>query len=80
VVRARGGPCKIFVSVPGPTINVLSDETLAPGDARQYDQPDLNAVVYDAAACDVWVNGERKPSGKPGERRSYTVQKTTPGG
>ncbi|XVQ12593.1 serine/threonine-protein kinase [Spirillospora sp. CA-255316] len=80
VVRASGGPCKIFVSVPGPTINVLSDETLAQGDARQYDQPDLNAVVYDAAACDVWVNGERKPAGKPGERRSYTVQKTTPGG
>ncbi|MFC5751994.1 serine/threonine-protein kinase [Actinomadura rugatobispora] len=80
VVRARSGPCKIFVSVPGPTINVISDETLERGDARQYDQPDLNAVVYDAAACDVWVNGERKPGGKPGERRSYTVQKATSGG
>ena len=80
VVRAGAGPCKIFVSVPGPTLNVLSDETLAQGDARQYDQPDLNAVVYDAAACDVWVNGERKPAGKPGERRSYSVRKATPGG
>ncbi|GAA2421603.1 hypothetical protein GCM10010191_36480 [Actinomadura vinacea] len=80
VVRARTGPCKIFVSVPGPNINVISDETLAAGDARQYDQPNLNAVVYDAAACEVWVNGERRPGGKPGERRSYTVQGATSGG
>ncbi|MFF5260709.1 serine/threonine-protein kinase [Actinomadura viridis] len=78
VVRARTGPCKIFVSVPGRTINVVSDETLAPGDARQYDQPRLDAVVYDAAACEVWVNGERRPAGEPGQRRSYTVR--APGG
>jgi len=80
VVMARTGPCKIFVSVPGPTINVVSDETLAMGDARQYDQPHLNAVVYDAAACEVWVNGARQPGGSPGERKSYTVQRSTPRG
>jgi serine/threonine protein kinase len=75
VVRARSGPCKIFVAVPGPTINVVSDETLEMGDARQYQQPNLNAVVYDAAACEVWVNGAQQPPGTPGERKSYTVQK-----
>ncbi|MEW2360179.1 serine/threonine-protein kinase [Spirillospora sp. NPDC029432] len=80
MVRARNGPCKIFVSVPGPTLNVLSDETLAKGDARQYDQQSLNAVIHDAAACEVWLNGRQQPAGGPGERKSYTVRKNTAGG
>jgi tRNA A-37 threonylcarbamoyl transferase component Bud32 len=78
MVRAKSGPCRIFVSVPGPTITVVSDETLAMGDARQYDQRSLNAVVYDAAACEVWLNGRRQPAGQPGERKSYTVQRSSP--
>ncbi|MEU8343042.1 Serine/threonine protein kinase [Actinomadura meyerae] len=76
VVRARTDACKIFVSVPGDAITVLSDETLRKGDARRYDQPRLNAVVYDASACDVWVNGEQKPAGAPGERKNYTLNKS----
>ncbi|MFC4050353.1 serine/threonine-protein kinase [Actinomadura syzygii] len=73
VVRARNSACKIFVSVPdGP---VLSDETLLESEARQYDQPRINAVIYDASACDVWVNGLRKPLGTPGERRNYALNK-----
>lgn len=75
VVRARTDTCKIFVSVPGNAMTVLSDETLHKGDARRYDQPRLNAVVYDASACDVWVNGEQKPPGAPGERKNYTLNK-----
>lgn len=75
VVRARTDACKIFVSVPGATMTVLSDETLRTGDARQYDQPRLNAVIYDMSACDVWVNGQQKPAGRPGERQSYTLNK-----
>ncbi|WP_433477179.1 serine/threonine-protein kinase [Spirillospora sp. CA-142024] len=75
VVRARTDACKIFVSVPGDAITVLSDETLHQGDARQYGQPRLNAVIYDASACDVWVNGQEKPPGKPGERQNYTLNK-----
>jgi tRNA A-37 threonylcarbamoyl transferase component Bud32 len=75
VVRARTDACKIFVSVPGNAITVLSDETLHKGEARQYDQPRINAVVYDASACDVWVNGAQKPAGKPGERQNYTLNK-----
>ncbi|TDD85254.1 serine/threonine protein kinase [Actinomadura darangshiensis] len=75
VVRARTDACKIFVSVPGDAITVLSDETLHHGDARQYEQPRLNAVIYDASACDVWVNGQEKPAGKPGERKNYTLNK-----
>lgn len=73
VVRARTDACKIFVSVPGDAITVLSDETLRKNDARQYDQPRINAVIYDASACDVWVNGEQKPVGKQGERKNYTI-------
>ncbi|TDC54957.1 serine/threonine protein kinase [Actinomadura sp. KC345] len=75
VVRARTDSCKIFVSVPGDAITVLSDETLKKNEARQYDQPRINAVVYDASACDVWVNGEQKPVGKAGERENYTINK-----
>jgi hypothetical protein len=75
VVRARSDLCKIFVSVPGNAPTVLSDETLRRGEARQYDQPRLNAVICDASACDVWVNGAQKPVGKPGERQSYTLNK-----
>lgn len=75
VVRARSDSCKIFVSVPGNAITVLSDETLRQGEARQYDQPRINAVIYDASACDVWVNGTQKPTGKPGERQNYTLNK-----
>ncbi|GAA1782717.1 serine/threonine-protein kinase [Actinomadura chokoriensis] len=75
VVRARNDECKIFVSVPGDTITVLTDESLHTGDLRQYDQPRLNAVVYDASACDVWVNGKEEPAGKPKERKNYTLNK-----
>ncbi|WP_344959444.1 serine/threonine-protein kinase [Actinomadura miaoliensis] len=79
VVRARTDHCKVFVSVPGPSIEVLTDETLPRGDARQYDRPRLNAVIHDASACDVWVNGQRKPLGESGRRQTYTVTKDTPG-
>ncbi|WP_131740745.1 serine/threonine-protein kinase [Actinomadura roseirufa] len=79
VVRARAAGCKIFVSVPGSAVTVLTDETLAVGEARKYDQQHLNAVVYDASACDVWVNGQRKPLGGAGERRSYTLTRAVGG-
>jgi tRNA A-37 threonylcarbamoyl transferase component Bud32 len=75
VVRARTDECRIFVSVPGDTITVLTDESLHKGDLRQYDQPRLNAVIYDASACDVWVNGKEEPAGKPKERKNYTLNK-----
>jgi hypothetical protein len=54
---------------------VLTDESLHSGDLRQYDQPRLNAVIYDASACDVWVNGKEEPAGKPKERKNYTLNK-----
>ncbi len=73
-MRARTDECRIFVSVPGDTITVLTDESLHQGDLRQYDQPRLNAVIYDASACDVWVNGEEEPC-KAKERKNYTLNK-----
>ncbi|MFG2005692.1 serine/threonine-protein kinase [Spirillospora sp. NPDC048911] len=80
VIRALAGTCRIFVSVPGQTINVLANETLVKGDTRQYDQPELNVVLHDAAACDVWVNGKQEPPGAPGATRRFPVKKTTSGG
>ncbi|RSN70716.1 MULTISPECIES: serine/threonine-protein kinase [Actinomadura] len=79
VVRAKSGACKIFVSVPGEAMTVLSDETLARGEARKYDHQRLNAVLYDASACDVWVNGRHEPGGAPGERKNLTVTRTIGG-
>ncbi|MBO2446897.1 serine/threonine protein kinase [Actinomadura barringtoniae] len=80
VVRARTDSCKITVVVPGATTNVLANETLPKGESRQYDQPRLSVVIPDSSACDVWVNGQQKPGGAPGERHSFTVVKTTSGG
>ncbi|MBT2213934.1 MULTISPECIES: serine/threonine-protein kinase [Actinomadura] len=78
-VRARNATCKIFVSVPGGVSTVLTDATLVEGEVRKYDQPRLNAVIYDASACDVWVNGRQKPLGSPGERKSYSLNRAAPG-
>ncbi|MDL4815754.1 serine/threonine-protein kinase [Actinomadura opuntiae] len=75
VVRARTGSCRIFVSVPGTAMKVLTDGVLPQGEARQYGESRINAVIYDASACEVWVNGRQKPLGKPGERVSYTLTK-----
>ncbi|GAA2138181.1 serine/threonine-protein kinase [Actinomadura napierensis] len=75
VVRARTGACRIFVSVPGTAMKVLTDGTIPKGEARQYGADRINAVIYDASACEVWVNGREKPQGKPGERVSYTLKK-----
>ncbi|WP_169514701.1 serine/threonine-protein kinase [Actinomadura atramentaria] len=78
MIRGRTAGCRIFVAVPGDTLTVLANnETVAVGSARRYDQPRLNAVVYDASACEVWVNGAKKPLGSPGERRNYTVRADT---
>jgi tRNA A-37 threonylcarbamoyl transferase component Bud32 len=75
LVKARTGGCRIFVAIPGDTLTVLANnETVPVGSARRFDQPRLNAVVYDSAACEVWVNGRKKPLGGPGERRNYTVR------
>ncbi|MFD0905393.1 serine/threonine-protein kinase [Actinomadura sediminis] len=78
-VRARNDACKIFVSIPGEAMTVLADETLKRDEARKYDQQRLNAVIYDASACDVWVNGRREPGGAPGERKNLTVTRTSGG-
>jgi tRNA A-37 threonylcarbamoyl transferase component Bud32 len=80
VVRARTDACKITVVVPGAQTNVLANETLPRGESRQYDQPRLSVVIPDSSACDVWVNGQQKPAGAPGERHSFNVTKTTSGG
>ncbi|MEU5880268.1 serine/threonine-protein kinase [Spirillospora sp. NPDC047279] len=78
VIRALGDTCRIFVSVPGQTINVLANENLVRGDTRQYDQGQLNVVLQDASACEVWVNGQ-KESPAQGTHR-FKVTKRTSGG
>ncbi|WP_084264988.1 serine/threonine-protein kinase [Actinomadura macra] len=75
-VRARTSGCRIFVAMPGDVITVLTDATLTIGEVRKYDQTLLNAVVYDASACDIWVNGRQQPLGRSGERKNYTLNRT----
>jgi hypothetical protein len=73
VIRAVGDQCRIFVARPGNT-EVVFDGVLAKGQIGRYDMPTLDAVVQNAAACDVWINGRRQPAGTPGERKRYTVR------
>ena len=75
-VRARNSGCRIFVAMPGDVLTVLTDATLTTGEVRKYDQSLLNAVIYDASACDVWVNGQQQPLGRSGERKDYTLKRT----
>ncbi|MBC6467131.1 serine/threonine-protein kinase [Actinomadura alba] len=72
VIRADGAPCKIFVASPGNT-EVVFDGVLAAGQVGQYDLPRLDAVIHDAAACEVWIHGRLEPKGRPGERKRFTV-------
>ncbi|MFI0450998.1 serine/threonine-protein kinase [Actinomadura sp. 6N118] len=80
VIRALTETCRIFVSVPGQSINVLANETLVKGDTRQYDQPQLNVVLHDAAACEIWINGAQQPPGRAGTTHRFPVKKATSGG
>lgn len=72
VIRAAGGPCRVFVARPGNT-EVVFDGVLADGQVGQYDLPRLDAVVNDTATCEVWIHGSLEPKGRPGERKRYTV-------
>jgi hypothetical protein len=72
VIRADGAPCRVFVARPGNT-EVVFDGVLAAGQVGQYDLPRIDAVVHDAAACEVWIHGRLEPKGPAGERKRYTV-------
>lgn len=77
VVRAVGERCKLFVASPG-TSQVIFDGMLHKGEVVQYDAPKLEAVISDASACDVWINGTEQPPGLPGQRRNHQITKSPP--
>ncbi|WP_198679387.1 serine/threonine-protein kinase [Thermomonospora amylolytica] len=74
VIRAVGDTCRIFVAEAG-SLNLEFRGTMARGEERVFDKPRLSAVIYDSAACEVWVNGRKQPMGAPGTRKDYLVQK-----
>lgn len=74
VVRATGDKCRLFVAYPG-TSQVIFDGPLHKGEVGQYDAPRLEAVVSEAADCDVWINGEEQPAGQPGQRMNHRITK-----
>ncbi|RAY14378.1 hypothetical protein DPM19_15570 [Actinomadura craniellae] len=78
VVRAVNDQCRLFVTS-GDALDIKYNGSLVKDDVRQFDEARLTAVVYDSAACEVWVNGVLQPLGNAGERKNYTIAKSTPG-
>lgn len=74
VVRAVGDTCKIFVTEAG-TLNFEFNGVMPKGEERVFDKPRLTAVIYDTAACEVWINGLKQPLGAPAGRKEYTIRK-----
>ncbi|SEG45591.1 Serine/threonine protein kinase [Thermomonospora echinospora] len=74
VVRAIGDTCKIFVTEAG-SLNFEFRGTMARGEERVFDKPRLSVVIYDTAACEVWIKGVKQPQGQPGTRRDLLVNR-----
>ncbi|HEX2317241.1 MAG TPA: serine/threonine-protein kinase [Thermomonospora sp.] len=74
VVRALGDTCRIFVTEAG-SLNFEFRGLMTRGEERVFDKPRLSAVIYDTAACEVWVKGRKQPLGAPGTRRDYLIDK-----
>ena len=74
VIRAIGDTCRAFVTEPG-SLGYEFNGDLAKGEERIFDKPRLTAVIYDTAACEVWVKGVKQPPGKPGARKQLQINK-----
>jgi hypothetical protein len=74
VVRAISDGCRIFVAESG-SLSFEYKGTMARGEERVFDKPRLTAVIYDTAACEVWVKGVKQPAGRPGVRRDLQITK-----
>jgi hypothetical protein len=71
-----GAQCQVFVRDPGG--DVLIDRQLTHGESVYYDAPTLAAVVSDASAVKVYINGVLQPAGPVGRQATFTIVKSQP--
>lgn len=70
-ILCKTDKCPVFVRVPGG--DVLVDRDLTAGEQAAYFEPELDVVLGDGSAVQVYENGELRPAGKPGQRESFKV-------
>lgn len=75
-IVVTGSQCQVFVRDPGG--DVLVDRLLTRGESVYYDAPTLDAVVSDASAVEIYINGVLQPPGQPGQQATFTVVKGEP--
>lgn len=73
-VECRADTCPLFVRVSGG--DIVEDRDLSRGQQATYDQPRLDVVLGDASSMYVEVNGKPRDPGEPGERQSFTAERS----
>ncbi|MBO3745884.1 hypothetical protein J5X84_07365 [Streptosporangiaceae bacterium NEAU-GS5] len=61
--------CPTFVRVPGG--DILADRDMARGEQATFFDPELDVVLDDAAAVQVFVNGQERPRKEAGQRDAF---------
>jgi hypothetical protein len=61
--------CPAFVRVPGG--DILTDRNMAQGEQATFFEPELEVVLTDAGAVQVYVNGQQRPPKQAGERDAF---------
>ncbi|WP_283139701.1 DUF4115 domain-containing protein [Rhizohabitans arisaemae] len=74
LIKCVAAQCPVFVRVPGG--DVLMSGDLVEGQEIAYDQPKLAVVFEDGGTVEVYVNGKKRARGKPGERLSFTAERS----
>ena len=70
-LSVTGARSRVFVRIPGG--DVLLDDTLTRGRHAEFDQNELDVVVYDGGAVQITVNGKRRPMASSGQRVQFTA-------
>ncbi|MFE3449790.1 hypothetical protein ACFXJ8_12735 [Nonomuraea sp. NPDC059194] len=75
VCRAQTCPL-VLVRVPGG--DVLNDRDLSSGEEISFFDAELDVAVEDAGTVDITVNGTPRPTGKAGQRETFSVTRSDP--
>jgi hypothetical protein len=73
-LKIIGSECHVFVRIPGG--EVLLDRVLRHGEWARFDDPQLDVVLTDGSAAEVYLNGVLQPRGAAGARQEFAVSKT----
>src|SRR4051812_26632267 len=73
-LKITGPECHVFVRVPGG--EVLLDQTMHTGEWARFDEPQLELVLSDGSAAEVYVDGVLQPRGTAGARQEFEISKT----